>query len=93
MHNDNLSYAPSFEEALSGLFGAAGPQPVTPETAIRGSVQELVQQAADAFDNYLGALGDKNFERAASELATLQQTLHQLLESAAPATADTVSAR
>jgi uncharacterized membrane protein (UPF0182 family) len=92
MHDDNLSYAPSFNEALTGLFGAAAPQPIATETRARRSFQELVRQASDAFDNYLKALGDKNFDQAASELASLQAALQQLLESTPAAGGDTIGA-
>ncbi|NIR45399.1 MAG: UPF0182 family protein [Gemmatimonadetes bacterium] len=94
MHSDNLSYAPTFEEALTGLFGEAAPQPIGPATRAGASVQELAQRASQAFDDYLEALGRKDFEAAASQLARLQETLSQLTEAAAPtAAADTSGTR
>lgn len=80
MHNDNLSYAESFDKALTGLFEETVPKiPAEKKTAEKGvSFEELVQKANTAFENYLEFLGQKNFRQAGQALETLQETLQQL---------------
>ncbi|MBN1360457.1 MAG: UPF0182 family protein [Sedimentisphaerales bacterium] len=84
MHNDNLSYAPTFEEALDGLFGEAAARAPLPARQAEASFEQLVRQANQAFENYLTALGEKNFSQAASELEALQTALERLSRMAAP---------
>ena len=85
MHNDKLSYAKSFAEALQGLYGNAPTnqinvkassqtQPVVNET----SLSDKIKQANDAFENYLKLQGQKKFEEAAKELSRLQNLLEDL---------------
>jgi uncharacterized membrane protein (UPF0182 family) len=78
MHNDRLSDAPTFEEALKGLFGKPAEQPAAPTMRVEGSFKRLIQNANEAFEGYLAALGDKSFDQAASELETLEATLQRL---------------
>ncbi len=87
MHNDNLSYASTFEEALQGLFGEAVAETVGPETIVGEMLQptpaeeadqSLVQQANDAFERYLELTGQKQFNEAAAELDRLQRLLQEL---------------
>jgi hypothetical protein len=87
MHNDKLSYAPRFDEALQGLFGEA-PQRVAPGAPTEASLDQLIERANQAFDNYLGALGEKNFSQAGNELQTLQDALQRLAETASGTPAD-----
>ncbi|MGE5458126.1 MAG: UPF0182 family protein [Methanococcaceae archaeon] len=85
MHNDNMSYAKTFEEALGGLFSG---QPVAPQLAAQKttetqpseapSVQAQIKSANDAFNNYLRLSGEKKFTEAAKELERLQKTLQSL---------------
>jgi len=84
MHNDKLSYAPKFEDAINGLFGEAVKQPAAPTAGPEASFEQLARQANKAFENYLTALGQKNFNQAAKELETLQNALQRL--SKAPST-------
>jgi hypothetical protein len=79
MHNDNLSYAETFDKALYGLFGE-GEQPSAVEEgiAIGKTFDQLVKQANDAFEGYLSALGDKDFDRASGQLKTLSDSLRRL---------------
>lgn len=88
MHNDDLSYAPTFDEALQGLFGEADPQPVPPGAPIDASVKQLAEQANQAFENYLTALGEKNFSQAAEELQSLQDALQRLMQTDSEAPID-----
>lgn len=80
MHNDNLSYAESFEEAIDGLFAEGTPsgKATLNETADGSPRGELIKQASTAFDDYLRLQGDKRFQEAADELETLRRTLEQL---------------
>ncbi|WKN32486.1 UPF0182 family protein [Porifericola rhodea] len=103
MHNDELSYADNFEDALQGIFdGSSGgavestvsgmlPESQTEQRAAEAeeettddSPQTLVQQANEAFEQYLESTGDKDFEEAARQLDRLQQLLQQLSEEEQP---------
>jgi hypothetical protein len=82
MHADKLSYGETFDEALAGLFDqdgravSAGPEGTEPVAG--GSLPELVQQASEAFENYLRLQGEKRFTESADELKRLENTLEQL---------------
>jgi hypothetical protein len=83
MHNDNLSYAENFQEALQGLYGEAPVKriPGKEETNVvkrDTSVEQKIKQANDAFENYLKFQGDKQFQKAAGELEKLQNILKEL---------------
>ena len=79
MHDDDMSYGDTFEEALQGLFGetssAIGP-------AV--SLGQLAADAQSAFERYLAAQGDARFEDAAAALSELEDTLNQM-NAASPA--------
>ena len=90
MHDDNLSYAPTFEEALQKLFSETGQSAVTSTTVTSGetkqpevkkglgNLSDQIKAANDAFENYLKLQGQKKFEEAGKQLEILQQTLQQL---------------
>jgi hypothetical protein len=82
MHQDNLSYAETFDEALRGLFKEAKPEieeEVEEREAPEGvSMESLITQANEAFENYLKYLGEKQFTQASQALDSLQKTLEQL---------------
>jgi uncharacterized membrane protein (UPF0182 family) len=81
MHNDRLSYAETFDEALQGLFEGKQPPPTTPTpSAPPGdrTVQQLVDRANQAFEKYLNLMGEQKFDEAADQLETLQSVLAQL---------------
>ncbi|MEK6477125.1 UPF0182 family protein [Catalinimonas sp. 4WD22] len=102
MHNDDLSYAETFEDALQGIFDGplanteiestvsgmlpesqleqAQAEEAQAEEAITPANQSLIQQANEAFEQYLESTGDKNFDEAAEQLNRLQQLLQQLSE-------------
>jgi len=80
MHNDNLSYGESFDEAISGLLedersvsGAEGSPGGRP-----GPGAGFVEQAQRAFDAYLRHQGRGEFDDAAAALKRLQQALQKL---------------
>ncbi|MDZ7721512.1 MAG: UPF0182 family protein [candidate division KSB1 bacterium] len=83
MHNDNLSYAETFEKALRGLFQEVSPETGPgAETALTASFEELVQQANQEFNDYLQKNADKQFRQAADALQNLQTTLEELKDRA-----------
>ena len=82
MHGDNLSYAENFKDALQGLYGEA---PVKKEVTEKEnvpqqeiSIDDLIRQANDAFENYLKFQGEKKFTQAAKEFEKLQKSLNEL---------------
>jgi len=94
MHNDNLSYAESFTEALSGLFKQGDNRAeITGESGTRdstatgsstkpfsGDAGDLAKKAQQAFNSYLTAQGNKDFDSAAESLKDLQDSLQQLIQ-------------
>jgi uncharacterized membrane protein (UPF0182 family) len=85
MHNDRLSYAETFDEALGNLLGLASEREKKPGaeeiTVTRDqSIGELVRQANNAFENYLQSMQGKDFEAAGRALQQLQESLQQLSE-------------
>ena len=75
MHGDKLSYAQTFEEALTGLFTKTPLVPIS-----EASHEELAHQAKNAFDGYLQAQGQGEFKKAAEHLQVLSDALNQLLK-------------
>lgn len=81
MHNDRLSYAETFEEALEGLLSPGQQKKPTPAMpAADSDIQTLIKRANAAFEEYLQATGQKDFERASIQLGNLQEYLQQLME-------------
>lgn len=83
MHGDNLSYAETFEDALRGLFEGvdlSAPERAWEAPAEEASLNDLIQQANDAFEDYLSYQSQKRFGDAAQALGTLQRALEQLSE-------------
>jgi uncharacterized membrane protein (UPF0182 family) len=89
MHNDQLSYAPTFDQALEGLFGEAAARAISPDAPAEASFRQLADQASQAFDRYLSALGEKDFTQASVELEKLQSTLNRLTKQAPATPSDT----
>jgi len=76
MHDDRLSYAPGFEQALARLIGGeepieaagpAGPRATAPGTA--------AADARKAFEDYLRFMGEGRFEEASRALEDLGEAL------------------
>lgn len=87
MHNDDLSYAPTFEEALRGLFGeqaavaraeSRDSGTTDPGEELSTAFEELAKRANQAFEDYIRHTGEKNFEQASASLAALQNALNEL---------------
>jgi uncharacterized membrane protein (UPF0182 family) len=76
MHGDTLSYAERFDQALQGLFKE---QPATLPAAIpQGEpMGKLGKQLNDAFNAYLQALGNKQFDEAAKQLKRLSELIER----------------
>ena len=74
MHGDKLSYAPNLEEALQGLFDGE-----LENFETNASPELLARQAKWAFENYLKAQGNGEFEQAATHLGHLRDLLNQLV--------------
>lgn len=73
MHGDKLSYASNLEDALQGLFSDE-PKAFNADA----SMATLARQAKQAFDGYLKAQGNGEFEEAANNLQRLSELLNQL---------------
>ncbi|MGK7394924.1 MAG: UPF0182 family membrane protein [Candidatus Cyclobacteriaceae bacterium M3_2C_046] len=92
MHNDNLSYAETFDQALAGLFGEAtmadAPSESTDESTAQTpraagiTNQQLIIQANQAFENYIRYTGERNFQQASEALNQLEKTLNDLSQEA-----------
>jgi hypothetical protein len=91
MHDDNLSYAPTFAEALNKLFSETGAETAAETLTVEKnegvrtqqpqvSISDQIKNANDAFNNYLKLQGEKRFEEAAKELQKLQRILQELSE-------------
>ncbi len=80
MHNDKLSYAQTFDKALEGLYKKGKPVTKIEAVPTEASVNQLIQEANTAFENYLNLLGQKQFNEASKELENLQQSLNELIK-------------
>jgi hypothetical protein len=80
MHNDKLSYAKTFDEALYGLISKEKTE-IEFEQGVptKKSISELITQANEAFENYLNALGRKEFDGASDHLKNLSDSLERLM--------------
>jgi uncharacterized membrane protein (UPF0182 family) len=80
MHEDQLSYAETFEEAMEGLFlEEVAQQPVQTDLHVTNkNIRQLVDQAQQSFQEYLDQMQQKKFEEAAHSLQNLEEALNQL---------------
>lgn len=87
MHNDQISYAPTFDEALKKMMKNKGTATLAPTDTMGQAImdktrdesnQELIQKARDAFNNYLESTGEKDYEEASKALDELEKTLDRL---------------
>jgi hypothetical protein len=82
MHDDNLSYAETFDEALRELVAdePGTPSTVTADEALTGkeNINQLIDKANSSFENYLQLMQQKKFTEAGQELKNLEQSLQQL---------------
>lgn len=86
MHEDKLSYAPSFEEALEGLFigepvkklSKVAEEEEQAEVETISTNRKLIRDADEYLNSYLRNMGDQNFDQAFQSLQQLEETLNQL---------------
>ncbi|MEW6752319.1 MAG: UPF0182 family protein [Candidatus Latescibacterota bacterium] len=97
MHNDNLAYAETFDEALAGLFtGRQAPAESVPATrppASPSPLAALVREASQAFDGYLDAMAQRRFAESSAALQRLQKALEELTQAASTDSAGPRSAQ
>jgi len=82
MHDDNLSYAESFDEALKGIYG----EPVKKVPSQKAGAGEeiskdqsmLIKNASQALQNYLQFTGEQEFDEAAQSMKELKNALDKL---------------
>jgi hypothetical protein len=84
MHGDNMSYAESFDKALEGLYkekaAVPGAARKAPAPAVEQTARKLIQQANQAFKDYLRLQHEMKFGQASEELDELHRTLQQLMQ-------------
>jgi uncharacterized membrane protein (UPF0182 family) len=80
MHDDNLSYETSFDKALEQLFeDRKDPLDLTGKpTSEDKTIKGLIDDASNAFDNYLEALGARKYSSASTALENLEKTIETL---------------
>jgi len=83
MVNDNISYAETFDKALAGLIKGQPPAKTDTATtrareAMAKGQKQLIEQAKNAFNNYLDLTGKKEFNKASKALDELEKSLKQL---------------
>ncbi|HEX38132.1 MAG TPA: UPF0182 family protein [Candidatus Cloacimonetes bacterium] len=84
MHGDELSYAETFDKALQGLFEKQTADIISEkEVGNVFTIEEKIQQASNAFDNYIKSLGDKRYNDAARALQELENALKNLSDQGA----------
>jgi len=87
MHNDRLTYGPTFDKALEKLLGAgtqAKTEMLEPAVSGRTPVARKLQQARQAFEEYLDHMGEGRFQETAETLETLQKILQELTGQSVP---------
>ena len=80
MHDDRLSYANTFDEALEGLFAETAPAAAITAPAGEFTLEELITQANQYFNEYLAAMGESRFDNASQALERLRNALEQMAE-------------
>ncbi|REJ84304.1 MAG: UPF0182 family protein [Bacteroidetes bacterium] len=81
MHNDRLSYAETFDEALKGILSSGSGRAVRKEgeSGILKNIGGVnVKEAKEAFNDYLRYTGEGKFDQASSALTRLKRALEQL---------------
>ncbi len=76
MHEDRISYADNFEDAIRGLF--EDPEEIEPVAPDIVGIDELIRQADQAFEDYLRHTGARDFEMASEALRELEEAIREL---------------
>jgi uncharacterized membrane protein (UPF0182 family) len=77
MHGDDMSYAPTFKQALEGLVTGT-PSVVTTELQAASTPVEAIEQAHRAFTEYVRLTNAGQFAEAGKQLEILRDTLGRL---------------
>lgn len=82
MHDDQLSYAETFEKALQNLFTEGEKAKISSKSILTGdeNMKELIENANEAFENYLDNMNKRDFSEAGKALQELEQNLQKLSE-------------
>ena len=81
MHNDRISYAENFEKAIKGLFqNIESMEPAAQETDRSLSLKKLIEQANNAFNDYIEYTGQKQYDDASNALKQLERSIKRLHE-------------
>lgn len=94
MHNDQMVYAPTFEEALRKMLSLTGSEALSAESAgeeeslaasdttgmqeMPRQLNQRVRAANQAFEDYLRYTGERNYEEASEALQRLEENLKAL---------------
>jgi len=79
MHGDELTYAETFDKALQGLFDKQIANIITEkDVGDVFTIEEKIQQASMAFENYIKFLGEKRYNDASQALQDLENALKEL---------------
>jgi uncharacterized membrane protein (UPF0182 family) len=87
MHNDRLTYGPTFDKALEKMLAGSaetGEGQMVPEISGRVMPAEILQQAQQALEEYLRYTGEGRFQEAADSLAALRAILQKLTLESSP---------
>lgn len=82
MHQNNMSYGTTFEEALEGLFAERRARAEPAALPGLAGVATLAEQANEAFNRFLQSFSDHQFDISAEALESLQSTLSELVRTA-----------
>ena len=77
MHGDQLSYAETFDKALAGLYGGIPQREDLNKPLSPPSEPGYLNEARNAFDDYLKHTGNHDFEKASEALAKLHEILNR----------------
>lgn len=80
MHEDDLSYAETFDEAIQGLLSPQDQKKPAIKDALTGNTAQLADKANKAFEDYLEATGQGSFDEASRHLSDLQEYLRRLMK-------------
>ncbi|MFO8130232.1 MAG: UPF0182 family protein [Bacteroidales bacterium] len=78
MHNDKLSYAEGFEEAIRGLFSEEKPEIMEEGKKTGETLKQLIDRAGTAFNDYIRFTGNKDYKQASRSLQDLEEALNNL---------------
>lgn len=78
MHGDRLSYAETFEDAVRGLFEDLSEDVEDDVSPGVLGIEQLIQQADQAFEDYIRHTGNKEFDMASQALRELEEAIQEM---------------